>query len=375
MLSRLVLVFLFVVQTNSLSVLTDDKAQTTKTDEETALVRQLLNQETLIRMALDRKVHELVKGMAELKKNMETSNQQLQDAKREIQTNSKQLQDAETKFETNNQQLQDAKREIETNNQQLQDAKREIETNNQQLQDAKREIETNNQQLQDAKREIETNNQQLQDAKGEIETNNKQLQDAKKEIAALKNENSALKAKWQVQSSLTTLLSDNLKTTINSLKQSQNSQRELSSAVSSLQTLQKNMSLSAVKDTPVAFTASITSSSDSWSGDILVFPHVITNKGHGYSSSSGKFTAPRDGTYVFTVIGVSYSTNALILDIVHDGVRKVRTSADSSDSWQTGTNLVVLELDRGDAVWVKRVGGQGYAVSSVPYTTFSGFLL
>ena len=123
MLSRLLLVFLFVVQTNSLSVLTDDKSQATKTDGETVLVRQLLNQETLIRMALDRKVNELVKGMAEMKKNMETSNQQLQDAKIEMQTN------------------------------------------------------------------------------------NRQLQDATKEIAALKIENSALKAEWQVQSNLTAFLS------------------------------------------------------------------------------------------------------------------------------------------------------------------------
>ena len=123
MMSGLVVVFLFVVQTNSLSVLTDDKSQATKTDGETVLVRQLLNQETLIRMALDRKVNELVKGMVDLKKNMETSSQQLQDAKREIQTNKQ------------------------------------------------------------------------------------QLQDATKEIAVLKNENSALKAKWQVQSNLTTLLS------------------------------------------------------------------------------------------------------------------------------------------------------------------------
>ena len=123
MMSGLVVVFLFVVQTNSLSVLTDDKSQATKTVGETVLVRQLLNQETLIRMALDRKVNELVKGMVDLKKNMETSSQQLQDAKREIQTNKQ------------------------------------------------------------------------------------QLQDATKEIAVLKNENSALKAKWQVQSNLTTLLS------------------------------------------------------------------------------------------------------------------------------------------------------------------------
>ena len=130
-----------------------------------------------------------------------------------------------------------------------------------------------------------------------------------------------------------------------------------------------------VKDTPVAFTAGITSASSSWQGDILVFPHVITNKGQGYSSSSGKFTAPTDGTYVFTVTAVSYGGNWLSLDIVHDGVRKVGTWSDNSASYQTGTNLVVLELDRGDAVWVKLTFGKGYYSQSVPMTTFSGFIL
>ena len=128
------------------------------------------------------------------------------------------------------------------------------------------------------------------------------------------------------------------------------------------------------KDTPVAFTAGMTSSG-TWRGDILVFPHVIANKGQGYSSSSGKFTAPRDGTYVFTVTAVSFGSNSLFLDIVHDGVSKVRTYSSNSASWQTGTNLVVLELDRGDAVWVGRGGGQGHYSQSVPWTTFSGFIL
>ena len=128
------------------------------------------------------------------------------------------------------------------------------------------------------------------------------------------------------------------------------------------------------KDTPVAFTAGMTSSSNTWQGDILVFPHVITNKGQGYSSSSGKFTAPRDGTYVFTVTAVSYESNWLRLDIVHNSVSKVRTVS-SSSSYQTGTNLVVLELDRADAVWVGRYTGQGYYSLSVPWTTFSGFIL
>ena len=124
MLSYLFLAILFVARTHSLSSVSDDKAQPTGPDGQTTtcrcrsedaqsdILRQLLNQETLIRMALDRKVSDLVNDMADVKKYVQTSTIQLQDTKREI--------------DTNNQQLQDGKREIETNKQQLQDAKAEI---------------------------------------------------------------------------------------------------------------------------------------------------------------------------------------------------------------------------------------------------------
>ena len=152
MLSYLFLAILFVARTNSLSSVTDDKAQPTGPDGQTTtcrcrsenaqsdILRQLLNQETLIRMALDKKVSDLVNDMAEMKKYVQKSTKQLQNSKREIETNKQQLQDAKREIETNKQQLLAAKREIETNNQQLQDAKREIETNNNQLQDAMAEI-------------------------------------------------------------------------------------------------------------------------------------------------------------------------------------------------------------------------------------------
>ena len=72
MLSRLGLVFIFVVQTNSLSNLTDDKTQTT-----TTFIRYLLNQETLIRMALDRKVNDLVNSMTAMENKMVTTKMEI----------------------------------------------------------------------------------------------------------------------------------------------------------------------------------------------------------------------------------------------------------------------------------------------------------
>ena len=129
------------------------------------------------------------------------------------------------------------------------------------------------------------------------------------------------------------------------------------------------------RETREGFTVGMTSTSSTWTGDILVFPHVITNNGNGYDPSTGKFTASKKGTYVFFVNVNSYSSKYVYLRIVHNDVSKVRTVSHESASYQTGTNMAVLVLEKGDSVWVKRDSGTGYYSSSVPVTTFSGFLL
>ena len=129
------------------------------------------------------------------------------------------------------------------------------------------------------------------------------------------------------------------------------------------------------KETREGFTVGVTSYDSTWTGDILVFPHVITNNGNGYDPSTGKFTASKKGTYVFSVNVNSYGTNHVYLEIVHNGMSKVRSMAYGSANYQTGTNMAVLALEKGDSVWVKRYSGQGYYTDSVPITTFSGFLL
>lgn len=127
--------------------------------------------------------------------------------------------------------------------------------------------------------------------------------------------------------------------------------------------------------THVGFTVGVSYGKSSWSKSILKFNHVVTNTGNGYSTITGKFTAPRDGTYVFFLTVVSYYKNGIELDIVHDNVKKVKTHSSSSASYQTGTNMVVLVLDKGDSVWVARFSGSGYHGWAVPITSFSGFLL
>ena len=126
----------------------------------------------------------------------------------------------------------------------------------------------------------------------------------------------------------------------------------------------------------VAFGAGITSSSTTWNSGILIFNKVISNVGNGYSKSTGVFTAPAAGTYVFYFTAVEYSTQEIGLDIVLNGVSKVRLiGANNIASFQTGTNMVVLTLKRQDRVLVKHSYGTGYHTHSVPLVTFTGFML
>uniref|UniRef100_A0A8W8J9B6 C1q domain-containing protein n=1 Tax=Magallana gigas TaxID=29159 RepID=A0A8W8J9B6_MAGGI len=129
-----------------------------------------------------------------------------------------------------------------------------------------------------------------------------------------------------------------------------------------------------------AFTAGIASRNYDWTGSTLVFPTVIYNEGTGYNSSTGIFTAPTAGTYVFYVSVQSAWHKYIYLNIVMNGSIKVRALAwyDSGSSvriLQTGTNLVILHLQAGDRVWVRRGGGTGYYSDSSHVTTFSGFKL
>ena len=125
----------------------------------------------------------------------------------------------------------------------------------------------------------------------------------------------------------------------------------------------------------VAFTAGVTSSTSTWNSGTLIFNSVILNVGNGYNPSTGVFTSPVAGTYVFYVTAIEYSTQYLQVDIVQNSVSMVKLLGDDHADFQTGTNMVVLNLQKGDRVWVRHVSGKGYWSASVPATTFTGFLI
>lgn len=125
----------------------------------------------------------------------------------------------------------------------------------------------------------------------------------------------------------------------------------------------------------IAFTAGVTSANTTWNSGTMIFDVVITNVGNAYSPSTGVFTSPISGTFVFYVSAVEYVNWNLHLDIVLNSVSKVQLLAYSSAEHQTGTNMFVLNLQKGDSVWMRHVNGKGYHSQSVPMTPFSGFLV
>ena len=91
----------------------------------------------------------------------------------------------------------------------------------------------------------------------------------------------------------------------------------------------------------------------------MIFNVIISNVGKGYNPNTRIFTASINGTYAFYVSALEYTIQYLWLEIVVNGVSKVRLIGGSSIAYHIGTNMVVLSLHRGDRVWVTHHRGKG----------------
>ena len=114
-------------------------------------------------------------------------------------------------------------------------------------------------------------------------------------------------------------------------------------------------------------------------GEKIVFPHLISNVGDGYDVSTGIFTAPFDGVYLFTCFLASH-TGELKADLIVNGTPKVGIPAiaygGSSGNYGAAGNALPIALVTGDRVWIQHVSGSViWSHPGAPYTTFSGYLI
>ncbi|KAH3710147.1 complement C1q-like protein 2 [Dreissena polymorpha] len=131
---------------------------------------------------------------------------------------------------------------------------------------------------------------------------------------------------------------------------------------------------------PIAFTATVVNTLEHL-GDHqhIIFDHVITNIGDGYSPLHGHFTAPVRGAYAFFVVLTNTPGHSASAELQRNGqwIGKVLAD-DETTHWTTSTLAVTTQLEAGDQVWVQnedKYSGQEQIDGNDGWTSFSGHLI
>ncbi|OWF56068.1 C1q-related factor-like isoform X2 [Mizuhopecten yessoensis] len=105
----------------------------------------------------------------------------------------------------------------------------------------------------------------------------------------------------------------------------------------------------------------------------LVYDKLVTNVGGGYDKTTGRFTAPVNGTYQFTVVVAAQGQKKGAVNLMREG-RMVVTVWAESFPWATSSNTVILSLNRGQQVWQSARKDASY-FHGYMYSSFSGYML
>jgi hypothetical protein len=102
------------------------------------------------------------------------------------------------------------------------------------------------------------------------------------------------------------------------------------------------------------------------------FSNVVLNIGNAFDSSTGIFTAPRSGIYLFSVVVSSQDNDLLIVKIMQN-YYQIGLAMAGDESHATGSFTVVSYLSVGDRIWVETSSyGEDKIYIRSHYTQFVG---
>ncbi|XP_052765494.1 caprin-2-like [Mya arenaria] len=113
-------------------------------------------------------------------------------------------------------------------------------------------------------------------------------------------------------------------------------------------------------------------------GEVILYKTVETNQGNGYSSTSGKFTAPTRGLYLFFMHTCTPSNKFDVLRIVKEGSVLIASVQRDNNNHVCSSSQAFVQLYAGDAVWVKCSSGSSdrqLFEDSIRWTSFGGALI
>ncbi|XP_064643436.1 C1q-related factor-like isoform X3 [Lineus longissimus] len=132
---------------------------------------------------------------------------------------------------------------------------------------------------------------------------------------------------------------------------------------------------SAANTQKVAFFAGLKDNVGPIKKDVDVsFDKVMTNVGGAYDAKSGKFTAPVNGTYTFTVVVAAQGRQKAAVKLIRNNDMIATVWAESIPYWASASNTAVLHLKKGDQVWLQVLQRASY-LHGYMYSTFSGHIL
>nr|CBX41679.1 putative C1q domain containing protein MgC1q30 [Mytilus galloprovincialis] len=123
-----------------------------------------------------------------------------------------------------------------------------------------------------------------------------------------------------------------------------------------------------------AFFAFLRSDLTSSGTQVIKFQDVRINVGNHYNPTTGMFTAPRPGIYQISCTIVGFKTSVFWYQITVNGSPYTLGNTSRGDSWNSQTSTVLIDLKKGDRVYVEHRGGS-QTVHANTNTYFSGYLL
>lgn len=131
-----------------------------------------------------------------------------------------------------------------------------------------------------------------------------------------------------------------------------------------------------ISKTPViAFRADHVSDTSPASNQIMIYTKVRQNDGNGYDSTTGIFTAPKAGLYLFMVQVYPYTKKTFEYKLVQGDTTLFSGRAYSYD-WLSTSSTTFAHLNSGEKVCVRSVSSSSVDILySREYNAFSGVFI
>lgn len=109
---------------------------------------------------------------------------------------------------------------------------------------------------------------------------------------------------------------------------------------------------------------------------VIKYDYVIFNAGNGYDKSTGIFTVPVEGMYMFSFFVESLGTKAAEIQLLVDGMIRFPAISDpaAQGNDDTGANMVIEHLVKGQQVWTETYESENQNIYP-GFTTFHGALI